>query len=47
MAAFVLQNNYFEFNGENKPKISSIAIDAKFTYLHIHIYSWIKLNQNF
>ena len=47
MAAFVLQNNYFEFNGENKPQTSSTAIGTRFTYLHMHIYSWIKLNQNF
>ena len=30
MAKFVLQNNYFEFNGEIKQQISSTAIGTKF-----------------
>ena len=31
LAKFVLQNNYFEFNGEVKLQISEIAIGTKFT----------------
>ena len=30
MAKFVLQNNYFEFNGETKQQISGTAIGTKF-----------------
>ena len=30
MAAFILQNNYFEFNGEVKHQISGTAIGTKF-----------------
>ena len=30
MAKFVLQNNYFEFNGETKKQISGTAIGTKF-----------------
>ena len=31
MAKFILQNNYFEFNGETKQQISGTAIGTKFT----------------
>ena len=39
MAAFVLKNNYFEFNGEVKHQISGTAIGTKFapTYASIFI----------
>ena len=30
LSKFVLQNNYFEFNGEVKQQISEIAIGTKF-----------------
>ena len=30
MAKFVLQNNYFEFNGETKQQISGTAIGTQF-----------------
>ena len=33
----VLQNNYFEFNGETKWKISGLAIDIKFAPLYMYI----------
>ena len=30
MAEFVLKNNYFEFNGQVKQRISGVAIGTKF-----------------
>ena len=38
MAKFVLQNNYFEFNGETKQQISATAIGTKLAppYVYIH-----------
>ena len=38
LAKFVLQNNYFEFNGEVKQQISGTAIRAKFAPLYVCIF---------
>ena len=46
MAKFVLQNNYFEFNGETKQQISGTAVGRMFA-LHMYVFSWTMLNQNF
>ena len=40
IADFVLKNNYFEFNGQIKQKISSTAIGTMFA---LCVYLWIKL----
>ena len=46
MAKFVLQNNYFEFNGETKQQIYGTAIGNKFPPSFTCIF-WTKLIQNF
>ena len=38
MAKFVLQNNFLEFDGETKQKISETAIDTKFAPLYAYIF---------
>ena len=38
MAKFVLQNNYFEFNGETKQQISGTAIGSKCAPLYACIF---------
>ena len=38
MAKFVLQNNYFEFNGETKQQISGTAIGTKCASLYACIF---------
>ena len=46
IAKFVLQNNYFKFNGETKQQISGSAIGTTYAPLY-DVYSWAKLRQNF
>ena len=38
MAAFVLKNNYFEFNGEVKHQISGTPIGTKFAPTYTSIF---------
>ena len=38
MAEFVLKNNYFEFNGQVKQRISGTAIDTKFAPAYACIF---------
>ena len=38
MAEFVLENNFFEFNGEVKRQISGTAICTKFALLYSFIF---------
>ena len=38
MAKFVLENNYFEFNGETKQEISGTAIGTKFAPPYAYIF---------
>ena len=46
MARFVLQNNYFEFNGIVKQQISGTAIVTKFAPSHVCIFMY-KLETDF
>ena len=41
MAHFVLQNNYFEFNGIFKQQISGTAIGNKFAHQRMPVFLWI------
>ena len=46
MAKFVLQNNYFEFNGETKQQISGNAIALSLHLcIYIHEPSWHRIQQ--
>ena len=38
MAEFILENNFFEFNGEVKRQISGTAICTKFAFLYSFIF---------
>ena len=38
MAEFVLKNNYFDFNGQVKQKISGAAIGTKFARIYTCIF---------
>lgn len=39
MTEFVLKNNYFDFNGQVKHKISGTAISTKFETTHACIFT--------
>ena len=38
MARFVLENNYFKFNGDVKKQISGTAIGTKFALTYVCIF---------
>ena len=46
MARFVLENNYFEFNGDTKKQISGTAIGTKFAPPY-RVYLWMTLKPYF
>ena len=46
MVRFVLQNNYFEFNGDFKKQISGTVIGTKFAPSE-RVYLWMILKLNF
>ena len=44
--AFVLKNNYFQFNGKAKKEILGTPLLPNLC-IHMHVYSWTKLRLNF
>ena len=47
IAEFVLQNNYFEFNGYIKHQILDVATGTKFAHLHMHCIFMAKIETKF